>query len=178
MIFTSWHWAFSNRRHSNSGTLDIYNIVEQQSAGTACSGIFFINRLGSFFIDCRNCGNQSRAVDLPEAERNWWRLSYRVQLDQVLLFFNAEYINMITVSMLATTLFLGGWNGPGVAQFPPLGLSTSSQRFCSSCFCTFGCAERSAFPFDQLMNFGWKFLLPAAILNIVLTATVVFFTTG
>lgn len=85
---------------------------------------------------------------------------------------------MITVSMLATTLFLGGWNGPGVAQFPLLGVVYFFAKIIFFLFCYIwirGTLPR--FRFDQLMDFGWKFLLPAAILNIVLTATVVFFTT-
>jgi NADH-quinone oxidoreductase subunit H len=85
---------------------------------------------------------------------------------------------MITVSMLATTLFLGGWNGPGVAQFPLLGVAYFFAKILFFLFLYIwlrGTLPR--FRFDQLMDFGWKFLMPAAILNIILTATFLFFTT-
>ena len=96
-----------------------------------------------------------------------------------MLFFNAEYINMITVSMLATTLFLGGWNGPGVAQFPLLGVAYFFAKILFFLFLyIWSRGTLPRFRFDQLMDFGWKFLLPAAILNIIVTATFVFFTTG
>jgi NADH-quinone oxidoreductase subunit H len=88
------------------------------------------------------------------------------------LFFMAEYINMFTVSMLATTLFLGGWNGPFVKQLPWLGPIYFLGKVIFFLFLYIwlrGTLPR--FRFDQLMNFGWKFLLPAAIFNIILTAT-------
>jgi NADH-quinone oxidoreductase subunit H len=91
------------------------------------------------------------------------------------LFFMAEYVNMFTVSMLATTLFLGGWQGPGVSQFPILGVFYFLIKVFFFLFLYIwlrGTLPR--FRFDQLMNFGWKFLLPVAILNIFLTATVVY----
>ena len=90
-----------------------------------------------------------------------------------LLFFNAEYINMITVSMLATSLFLGGWNGPGVAMFPWLGVIYFAVKILFFLFLYIwlrGTLPR--FRFDQLMNFGWKFLMPLALINIFLTATI------
>jgi NADH-quinone oxidoreductase subunit H len=90
----------------------------------------------------------------------------------------AEYVNMFTVSMLATTLFLGGWNGPGVQTFPALGVFYFLIKVIFFLFLYIwlrGTLPR--FRFDQLMNFGWKFLLPVAILNIIITATVVLFTT-
>jgi NADH-quinone oxidoreductase subunit H len=91
---------------------------------------------------------------------------------------------MITVSMLATTLFLGGWNvpfaeyllGSGTILFAlvsVLGFFAKILFFLFLYIWLRGTLPR--FRFDQLMNFGWKFLLPAAILNIVVTATVVFF---
>jgi NADH-quinone oxidoreductase subunit H len=92
------------------------------------------------------------------------------------LFFMAEYVNMFTVSMLATTLFLGGWNGPGVATFPWLGPIYFLAKVIIFLFIYIwlrGTLPR--FRFDQLMDFGWKFLLPLAIFNIVLTATVMYF---
>ncbi len=117
--------------------------------------------------------------DLPEAETELVA-GFHTEYSSIkfLLFFNAEYINMITVSMLATTLFLGGWNGPGVAQFPLLGVFYFFAKILFFLFLYIwlrGTLPR--FRFDQLMDFGWKFLLPAAILNIILTATFVFFTT-
>jgi NADH-quinone oxidoreductase subunit H len=89
--------------------------------------------------------------------------------------------------MLATTLFLGGWNVPfaellfgrGTLLF---GLVSVLGFFAKILFFLFlyiwlrGTLPR--FRFDQLMNFGWKFLLPVAILNIIVTATVVFLTTS
>jgi NADH-quinone oxidoreductase subunit H len=73
-------------------------------------------------------------------------------------------------------LFLGGWNGPGVLQFPLLGVFYFFAKILFFLFLYIwlrGTLPR--FRFDQLMSFGWKFLLPAAILNIILTATVIFF---
>src|SRR5205807_1586024 len=88
------------------------------------------------------------------------------------LFFLAEYVNMFTVSMLATTLFLGGWNGPFVHQLPWLGVFYFLGKVILFLFLYIwlrGTLPR--FRFDQLMAFGWKYLMPAAIFNIVLTAT-------
>jgi NADH-quinone oxidoreductase subunit H len=100
------------------------------------------------------------------------------------LFFLAEYINMFTVSMLATTLFWGGWNVPfaedifGRGTFL-FGLVSALGFIFKVCVFLFiyiwlrGTLPR--FRFDQLMNFGWKILLPLALLNIFITATLIFF---
>ncbi len=112
--------------------------------------------------------------DLPEAETELvagFHTEYSAM--KFALFFLAEYVNMLTVSMLATTLFLGGWNGPFVEQFPWLGVFWFFGKGLLFLFLYIwlrGTLPR--FRFDQLMNFGWKFLLPAALFNIVL-ATVI-----
>jgi NADH-quinone oxidoreductase subunit H len=111
--------------------------------------------------------------DLPEAETELvagFHTEYSAM--KFALFFMAEYINMFTVSMLATTLFLGGWNGPFVRQVPILGVFYFLGKVIFFLFLYIwlrGTLPR--FRFDQLMNFGWKFLLPVAILNIILTAS-------
>ena len=100
------------------------------------------------------------------------------------LFFMAEYINMFTVSMLAATLFLGGWNVPFAEAI--FGRGTFLFGLVSAVgflvkvigFLFFYIWLRGTLPrfrFDQLMSFGWKFLLPVAILNIVVTATLSLF---
>src|SRR6266404_625587 len=161
-----------------SGTLDIYNIVEQQSGWFGMQWNIFYQPLGFILYLIAAIAETNRVpFDLPEAETELVA-GFHTEYSSIkfLLFFNAEYINMITVSMLATTLFLGGWNGPGVALFPWLGVIYFVLKILFFLFLYIwlrGTLPR--FRFDQLMDFGWKFLLPAAILNIVLTATVVFF---
>ncbi|HYJ87429.1 MAG TPA: NADH-quinone oxidoreductase subunit NuoH [Pyrinomonadaceae bacterium] len=164
-----------------SGTLDIYTMVEQQSGWYGLNWNIFYQPLGFILYLIAAIAETNRVpFDLPEAETELVA-GFHTEYSSIkfLLFFNAEYINMITVSMLATTLFLGGWNGPGVAQFPLLGVLYFFAKILFFLFLYIwlrGTLPR--FRFDQLMDFGWKFLLPVAILNIILTATVVFFTTA
>jgi NADH-quinone oxidoreductase subunit H len=91
------------------------------------------------------------------------------------LFFIAEYLNMITVSCLATLLFLGGWNGPfGITSYGLLGLLWFVLK--AGFFLFFYIWLRSTLPrfrYDRLMAFGWKVLLPVATLNLILTAVAV-----
>jgi NADH-quinone oxidoreductase subunit H len=88
----------------------------------------------------------------------------------------AEYINLITASSIATTLFLGGWNGPGVEQFPVLSLLYFVIKVFLLIFLAMWIRYTvPRFRYDQLMRFGWKVLLPAAIINIILTATLLLF---
>jgi NADH-quinone oxidoreductase subunit H len=163
-----------------SGTLDIYQIVEQQSGWYGLHWNIIYQPFGLIIYLIAAIAETNRVpFDLPEAETELVA-GFHTEYSSIkfLLFFNAEYINMITVSMLATTLFLGGWNGPGVAQVPLLGVIYFFGKIIFFLFVYIwlrGTLPR--FRFDQLMDFGWKFLLPAAILNIVLTATVLFFTT-
>jgi NADH-quinone oxidoreductase subunit H len=90
------------------------------------------------------------------------------------LFFIAEYLNMITVSCLATLLFLGGWNplfGPSNAWIGLLWFIVKAGLFLF-----FYIWLRSTLPrlrYDRLMNFGWKVLLPVATLNLVVTAVII-----
>lgn len=89
------------------------------------------------------------------------------------LFFIAEYINMLTVSCIATLLFLGGWNAIGGLTMIP-GIVWFLVKV--ALFMFFYIWLRSTFPrlrYDRLMAFGWKVLLPVATLNLVVTAVVV-----
>src|SRR6267143_729037 len=170
-----------------SGTLDLYKIVVLQSRWHGCGWfIFWLQPLG-FFIYLMSAIAETNRVpfDLPEAETELvagFHTEYSAM--KFALFFLAEYINMFTVSMLATTLFLGGWNVPfaedifgrGTLLF---GLVSVIGFLVKICFFLFiyiwlrGTLPR--FRFDQLMNFGWKFLLPLALVNIFITATLIFF---
>jgi NADH-quinone oxidoreductase subunit H len=96
------------------------------------------------------------------------------------LFFIAEYLNMITVSCIATLLFLGGWNPLfGPAGNPLIGLVWFVLK--AALFLFFYIWLRTTLPrlrYDRLMDFGWKVLLPVATLNLILTAVAVAFGSG
>jgi NADH-quinone oxidoreductase subunit H len=158
-----------------TGTLDLYAIVEQQSGYWGMNWNIFYQPLGFVIYLIAAIAETNRVpFDLPEAETELVA-GFHTEYSSIkfLLFFNAEYINMITVSMLATSLFLGGWNGPFVSVFPWLGLIYFVIKILFFIFLYIwlrGTLPR--FRFDQLMNFGWKFLMPLALINIFLTATV------
>lgn len=172
-----------------ASTLDLFTIVEQQSGWYGMQWNIIYQPIGFILYLIAAIAETNRVpFDLPEAETELVA-GFHTEYSSIkfLLFFNAEYINMITVSMLATTLFLGGWNVPFAAYLFGAGtilfaIVSVIGFFAKILFFLFlyiwlrGTLPR--FRFDQLMNFGWKFLLPAAILNIVVTATVLFFTTG
>ncbi|MBI5078527.1 NADH-quinone oxidoreductase subunit NuoH [Candidatus Saganbacteria bacterium] len=105
--------------------------------------------------------------DIPEAESELVA-GYNVEYSgmKFAMFFFAEYINMLTVCAFAATIFLGGWHGPLI---PPV-----IWFFLKTYFLVFILMwVRWTFPrlrVDQLMNFCWKFLLPLAFINLLLTA--------
>ncbi len=107
--------------------------------------------------------------DLPEAETELvagFHTEYSSM--KFSLFFMAEYANIITVSAVAVTFFFGGWRGP---YLPPIAWFIIKLALCIFFFIWL----RSTFPrfrYDQLMNFGWKVLLPAALASIVITGIV------
>src|SRR5258705_1099755 len=169
-----------------AGTLDLQRIVELQSRLHGTGWVILFQPLGFIIYLISAIAETNRVpFDLPEAETELvagFHTEYSAM--KFALFFLAEYINMFTVSMLATTLFLGGWNVPfaedifgrGTVLF---GLVSVIGFLVKVCFFLFlyiwlrGTLPR--FRFDQLMNFGWKFLLPLALINIFITATLAFF---
>ena len=117
--------------------------------------------------------------DLPEAETELVA-GYHTEYSgfRFLLFYMAEYGNMITASGLAVSLFLGGYHVPGLDR---LGLPATVAgliqvaAFCLkvACFLFFFVWVRWTIPrfrYDQLMNLGWKVLLPIALVNILWVA--------
>lgn len=89
------------------------------------------------------------------------------------LFFIAEYLNMITVSCLGTLLFLGGWEAPfGLVMVP--GIIWFLIK--AGLFLFIYMWLRATLPrlrYDRLMAFGWKFLLPVATLNLIVTSAII-----
>jgi NADH-quinone oxidoreductase subunit H len=116
--------------------------------------------------------------DLPEAEPELVG-GYHTEYSGMKfgLFFLSEYANMITSSALITTLFLGGWSIPHIENlgFPPMTMSLLQVgAFIVKVFAVlmFYIVVRWTIPrfrYDQLMNLGWKVMLPLAIANILLT---------
>jgi NADH-quinone oxidoreductase subunit H len=150
-----------------AGTLNLREIVEKQHS------IWFValQPLGFLiFFVCMFAETNRAPFDLPEAETELVA-GYHTEYSSIkyALFYMAEYINMVTVSSLAATLFWGGYQGPflpgvlwwiikvGVFLFIFMWVRATLPRF----------------RYDQLMRFGWKVLLPIALLNTVATALIV-----
>jgi NADH-quinone oxidoreductase subunit H len=89
-------------------------------------------------------------------------------------FFLASYINTILLSAIATSLFLGGWQGPFVDQAPVLGIFYFAAKTLLITVIIFWI--RGTFPrfrIDQLMGFAWKVLVPLALIVLLLVAIVI-----
>jgi len=116
--------------------------------------------------------------DLAESEQELvagWHTEYSSL--KFAMFMLAEYANMVTVSALATVMFLGGWSGPLFGPFwLRAGLPTLWFVLKISIFIFFYVLLRSTIPrfrYDQLMKFGWKVLLPLSLANILVTSFIV-----
>jgi NADH-quinone oxidoreductase subunit H len=113
--------------------------------------------------------------DLPEAEQELVA-GYHTEYGgmRFAMFFAAEYINMVTVSAIATTMFLGGWQPP--LPFLPVELGPLWFVLKVLLFLFGFVWLRATLPrlkYDRLMQLGWKWLLPIAILNLAVTSVVV-----
>jgi NADH-quinone oxidoreductase subunit H len=88
-------------------------------------------------------------------------------------FYLAEFINNFSTSIVFSILFLGGWQGPGVAQFPILGIVwiTVKAFIVFNVFMLFW-AAMPRLRIDQVLSFNWKFLVPLALTNIITVAIV------
>lgn len=113
--------------------------------------------------------------DMPEAEQEL-TAGYHTEYSglKFALFYLAEYGKMIVVSFIGSTLFLGGYWGPFVDLIPLLGPVYLFAKVIVLLF--FIVWLRATFPrirYDSLMAFGWKFMLPIALLNVFITALVI-----
>jgi NADH-quinone oxidoreductase subunit H len=118
--------------------------------------------------------------DMPEAEQEL-TAGYHVEYSgmKFALFFMAEYIKMIAISMIGASLFLGGFQGPFLSTYPWLG---PIYLFIKVVILLFGLIWiRATFPrirYDRLMAFGWKILFPLSVLNLMVTAVVLYLVGG
>ena len=164
-----------------AGSLNLREIVESQSRrGVLSWNVFGGLQFVAFFIYLMSAYAETNRIpfDLPEAEAELCA-GYHTEYSAMkfAMFFMAEYANMITVACIATLLFLGGWNGPifgpPILQslLPVLYFLIKVVGFLFVYIWVRGTLPR--FRYDQLMAFGWKFLLPLSIANIVVTAFIV-----
>ena len=147
-----------------SQSLSMVTIIEAQK------GVWFIipQFLGfAIYITAAIAELNRTPFDLPEGESELVS-GYFTEYSSMkyAMFMLAEYINIITVSGIVTTLYLGGWGGPILPPF----IWFVVKLFAVVFFMIWVRATFPRFRYDQLMTFGWKVLLPASIVNILLTA--------
>jgi NADH-quinone oxidoreductase subunit H len=166
-----------------AGSLNLRTIVDVQATHGALSwNIFGGFQIVAFFVYLTAAYAETNRTpfDLPEAESEL-TAGYHTEYSSMkfAMFFMSEYANMITVSCVATLLFLGGWSSPFGHLFPSFGPVIDAILpvfwFVAKVFFFLfvyiwvrGTLPR--FRYDQLMGFGWKVLLPVAIANIVVTS--------
>ncbi len=177
-----------------AGSVDLSGIIQAQAESPF--KWYIIPQFIGFIVFLISAFAETNRVpfDLPEAETELvagFHTEYSAL--KFALFFMAEYVNMFTVSVMCVTLFLGGWYLPGldwlaraVSLQEWFGAGTVLYALISHigfivkicCFLFFYIWIRGTLPrfrFDQLMNFGWKFLLPVALGNVLLTIIIVYF---
>jgi NADH-quinone oxidoreductase subunit H len=170
-----------------AGSLRLRDIVASQSGHGALSwNIFGGFQIVAFFIYIMAAYAETNRApfDLPEAESELVA-GYHTEYSSMkfAMFFMAEYANMITVACVATLLFFGGptsplgnllpadFGGPILSAVFPV-LWFVAKVFAFLLLYIWVRATLPRFRYDQLMAFGWKFLLPVAILNIIATSLV------
>ncbi|MEI6667411.1 MAG: NADH-quinone oxidoreductase subunit NuoH [Acidobacteriota bacterium] len=159
-----------------AGTLSMVGIVDAQLK----KGMWFafMQPVAFFIYFVGGLAETNRApFDLPEAEQELvagFHTEYSGM--RFAFFFLAEYANMIVVSAVATTLFFGGWLQPfpNVSWLWWLGIVPGWIWFCTKTFLFLYVFlwVRATYPryrYDQLMRLGWKWLIPLAIVNVVVT---------
>ena len=157
-----------------AGSMSIRQIVDAQAGvwlGFIPRWFIFMQPVGFFIFMTAGVAETNRApFDFPEAEQELVA-GYHTEYSSMsfAMFFLAEYINMVTVSAIATNLYLGGWHGPLL----PLWLGWIWFLLKLSFLLFFYVWMRWTLPryrYDQLMAFGWKFLLPLSVVNLLVTA--------
>ena len=169
-----------------TGSFSLADIVNTQSAhGLLSWNLFGGGQFIAFFIYLTAAYAETNRApfDLPEAETELTG-GYHTEYSSMkfAMFFMAEYGNMITVGCVATLLFLGGWTSPFghllpeptnivlQAIIPILWFVAKVFFFLFLYIWVRGTLPR--FRYDQLMGYGWKYLVPVAMLNIVGTSLV------
>lgn len=157
-----------------AGTTSLDGIVHAQA-----SWWFFIPQIVGFIVYVIAAVAETNRVpfDLVEAETELVA-GFHTEYSGLRfgLFFIAEYVNMLTVSCVATLLFLGGWNAPfGILPMVPAIVWFIVKVAAFMFFYMWLRATLPRFRYDRLMSFGWKVLLPVATLNLIGTAIVIAF---
>jgi NADH-quinone oxidoreductase subunit H len=156
-----------------AGSLSLVDIVEKQDGELW----YVVPQIVGFliFVVAGFAETNRPPFDLPEADAELVG-GYNTEYGggRFAAYFAAEYLNVLVVSALAVTLFLGGWNIPFVD--PPTWVDpivVLVKMFLFGCFFIWVRATLPRLRYDQLMSFGWKILLPLATLNALVTAILV-----
>jgi NADH-quinone oxidoreductase subunit H len=153
-----------------AGTLSLTELVAQQAS--VFDWYVFKNPVAFLiFWICAMAETNRAPFDMAEAESELVG-GYHTEYSSMRfsMFFIGEYANMLTVSAVAATIFLGGWQGPFLPG--PIWLIIKVV-----CFMVFYIWARATFPrlrYDQLMEMGWKVLFPIALANVLVTGVVLY----
>ena len=152
-----------------SGTFDLREIVLAQEE----NGWYVIPQFIGFviFLIAGIAESHRLPFDIPEAEQEICA-GYHTEYSGMKfgMFFVGEYLGLVLISSLITVLFFGGWLGPGF--LPPIFWFALK----SFIFIAFFILLRAAIPrprYDQLMTYGWLFLLPVSLLNLLVTGVII-----
>jgi NADH-quinone oxidoreductase subunit H len=150
-----------------AGSFDLLAIVEAQR-----DLWFVVPQFPGFVLFAIAASAEARRIpfDLPESESELVA-GYHAEYSGMKfgLFFVGEYLGLILISVMIVVLFFGGWHGPWL---PPIVWFLLKVFF----FVFIFILARASLPrprFDQVMNVGWKLLLPLALLNLVITGAIV-----
>jgi len=160
-----------------AGSLSLREIVLNQSGawwGFIPKWYVFLQPVGFFVYMVAGVAETNRApFDFPEAEQELVA-GYHTEYSSMsfALFFLAEYVNMVTVAAVATSLYLGGWLGPILPDWLAW-VWFLLKVFLILFFYVWMRWTLPRYRYDQLMEFGWKWLLPIAVLNLLGTAALV-----